>query len=106
MARSNHGPRYGAIARLVLTMMLTLSFLLSAGAGLPAPTALAAGPCDAPANPIVAENCLAGNPPGEWDVSGAGDANLQGFATDISVNRGSTVSFKVKSNASNYRLDI
>ena len=59
-----------------------------------------------PANAIEAENCLAGNPPSEWDVSGAGDANLQGFATDISVNRGETVSFKVNTTASAYRIDI
>jgi hypothetical protein len=29
------------------------------------------------------------------DVPGSGDAGLQGFATDISVNRGSTVQFKI-----------
>ncbi len=52
-----------------------------------APSASAAGPCDAPANPIVAENCLPGNPPSQWDVSGAGDPSIQGFATQISVNR-------------------
>ena len=49
----------------------------------------------APANAIEAENCLPGNPPSEWDVSGAGDPTLQGFATDISVDQGETVSFKV-----------
>ena len=32
--------------------------------------------------------------------------NLQGFATDISVNRGGTVFFKVKTDASSYRFDI
>ena len=69
-------------------------------------TAPAAGGCAAPANPIVAENCLAGNPASEWDISGAGDPSIQGFATDISVNRGSTVSFKVDTNATNYRFDI
>src|SRR6185295_12543761 len=31
---------------------------------------------------------------------------IQGFATDISVNRGQTVRFKIKTNSSNYRLDI
>ena len=62
--------------------------------------------CGSPANAIEAENCLTGNPPSEWDVSGAGDANLQGFATDISVNRGQTVSFKVSTTASAYRIDI
>ena len=106
MARSRHGRGHGVGARLVLAVLLALSFALSAGAGLPAPTALAAGPCDAPVNPIVAENCLTGNPASEWDVSGAGDASIQGFATDISVNRGETVPFKIKTNASDYRLDI
>lgn len=64
------------------------------------------GTCGSPANAIVAENCLTGNPASEWDVSGIGDPNLQGFATNISVNRGSTVSFKVDSNTSSYRFDI
>src|ERR671937_292269 len=63
-------------------------------------------PCDAPANAIVAENCLAGNDPTEWDASGAGDPSIQGFATDISVNRGQTIAFKIKTPATNYRLDI
>jgi hypothetical protein len=69
-------------------------------------TGLSGGACAAPANAIVAENCLAGNPPSEWDVTGAGDASIQGFATDISVNRGGTVSFKVSTTAANYRFDI
>ncbi len=64
------------------------------------------GTCGSPANPIVAENCLAGNPASEWDVSGIGDPSIQGFATDISVNRGGSVSFKVNTNAANYRFDI
>ena len=68
--------------------------------------ALAATPCDSPANAIVAENCLAGNPASEWDISGDGDQNIQGFATDISVNQGQTVDFKINTNASAYRLDI
>jgi hypothetical protein len=62
--------------------------------------------CGSPANAIEAENCLAGNPRSEWDVAGSGDARLQGFATDISVNRGQTVSFKVSTTATAYRIDI
>jgi hypothetical protein len=69
-------------------------------------TGVVGGACAAPANAIVAENCLAGNPASEWDISGAGDATIQGFATQISVNRGTTVSFKVKTTASAYRFDI
>ena len=56
-------------------------------------------------NPIVCENQLPGNPASEWDICGAGDSTIQGFATDISVNRGQTVSFKIDTNATNYRLE-
>ena len=47
-----------------------------------------------------------GNPSSEWDISGAGDSTIQGFATDISVNQGGTVNFKVNTTAAAYRLDI
>lgn len=57
-------------------------------------------------NPIVTENSLPGNPASEWDVSGAGDLTIQGFATDISVNKGQTVHFKISTNASAYTIDI
>jgi WD40 repeat protein len=66
----------------------------------------AADSCLTPVNLIVAENCKPGNPSTEWDVVGAGDLSIQGFATDISVNRGQTVEFKIKTDATNYRLDI
>ena len=71
-----------------------------------APAAQAA-PCDAPvANPVLCENTKAGNPASEWDVNGAGSASIQGFATDMSVNRGTTVRFKVDTPANAYRLDV
>ncbi|HXH28818.1 MAG TPA: N,N-dimethylformamidase beta subunit family domain-containing protein, partial [Candidatus Polarisedimenticolia bacterium] len=64
-------------------------------------------PCvDGTTIPVVAENCLPGNPPSEWDISGAGDASIQGFATDISVNRGETISFKINTPATLYHIDI
>jgi hypothetical protein len=64
--------------------------------------------CSSPANPIVAENCLPGNPDSEWDVktADAGDPTIQGFATDISVNRGSTVFFKINTPARAYTINI
>ncbi len=72
------------------------------------PVLLAQGdPCAPPlGNPIVCENQLPGDPPSQWDVSGAGDLSIQGFATDMSVTRGQTISFKINTNASDYRLDI
>ena len=57
-------------------------------------------------NEVVEENQLPGNPASEWDVEGAGDPDIQGFATDISVNQGQTVRFKVDTPASDYKLDI
>ncbi len=66
-----------------------------------------AAPCGTPGNnEIIEENCLPGSPASEWDVSGAGSATIQGFATDISVQQGGTVGFKVDTNAADYRLDI
>ncbi len=79
---------------------------LAANASWSFTTELASGPCGSPANAIVAENCLAGVPKSEWDIDGVGDYSIQGFATNISVNRGSTVSFKVQTDAPAYRFDI
>ena len=60
--------------------------------------------CGAPENPVVAENCNPGNPPSEWDVSGIGDSSIQGFTTDISVNQGGTVLFKINTNVASLGL--
>jgi WD40 repeat protein len=62
--------------------------------------------CAPGSNPIVCENAKAGNPASEWNITGAGDVTIQGFATDISVNKGGTVGFKISTPASAYRLDI
>jgi hypothetical protein len=62
--------------------------------------------CTAPQNPIEAENCLPGNPTSTWYIAGSGSPNIQGFTTDISVNAGQTVFFKVMTNALAYRIDI
>jgi hypothetical protein len=64
------------------------------------------GSCSAPANQIEAENCLPGNPSSQWDVSGAGDPSIQGFATDISVDLGQVVNFKINTDASAYTIEI
>src|SRR2546429_2764439 len=56
---------------------------------------------------IVTENQLPGTPQSTWGVNGAGDASILGFATDISVNHGQTVSFKVDDYANKaYHIDI
>jgi Domain of unknown function (DUF4082)/Bacterial Ig-like domain/Bacterial Ig domain len=65
-----------------------------------------AGPCDSPTNEIVCENSKEGTPSSEWDLEGAGDPSIQGFATDISVDQGDTVRFKVKTPSAKYHFDI
>jgi hypothetical protein len=56
---------------------------------------------------IAAENQLPGLPQGSWWVNGDGDDTLQGFATDISVNHGSSISFKIDDSANvAYHIDI
>jgi len=58
-------------------------------------------------NPIVTENNNPGNPAAEWDISGAGDVSIQGFSTDLSVDNGSSIYFKINvSDAANYNIKI
>ena len=95
------------VARALGAVSLTaLGLFLSTALGSGAELAQAA-PCDPPIqNAIVCENSKPGNPQSEWDVSGGGDPNIQGFATDISVNHGQTVHFKIDTAYSAYHLDI
>ncbi|MET0929861.1 MAG: N,N-dimethylformamidase beta subunit family domain-containing protein, partial [Aeromicrobium sp.] len=63
-------------------------------------------PCGSSGNKISCENSKPGTPQSEWDVEGAGDDDIQGFATDISVNVGSRVDFKIDTTASAYSVTI
>jgi Domain of unknown function (DUF4082)/Bacterial Ig-like domain/Bacterial Ig domain len=56
-------------------------------------------------NPVVCENSKDGTPSTVWDVTGAGEETLQGFATDMSVNLGGTIRFKVQAQHA-YTMDI
>ncbi|MGO6999756.1 DUF4082 domain-containing protein [Rhizobium leguminosarum] len=60
----------------------------------------------AASNLIVLENQKQGNPESEWGIDGAGSSTIEGFATDISVDNGKTISFKINTNSTNYRIDI
>lgn len=73
---------------------------------LPCISIQAFGSCQSPVNAIEAENCQPGTPQGQWDVDVVGDPSIQGFATNISVNVGQTIFFKINTDASAYRLDI
>jgi hypothetical protein len=70
-------------------------------------TAGAAGPCGPPVVSVIAcENTQPGDPASDWQVSGAGDSTIQGFATSMSVTPGQTVSFKISTPAKAYHIDI
>src|SRR5712671_2188624 len=83
-------------ARLLIAALLTLVF---------AGREVGRRPVQAVSNPIVVENSQTGTLD-NWDISGSGDPSIQGFATDISVNTGDTVFFKVKTDAAKYTIDI
>jgi methionine-rich copper-binding protein CopC len=68
--------------------------------------ASAAGPCTAPVvNKVACENTQTGVPEGDWKVV-ANDDTIAGFPTDISANLGQTISFKVKTDAKSYAVNI
>jgi hypothetical protein len=93
---------FGVVKGLVATVATATAFIAGPGAA-----SAQAAPCDPPVqNEIACENSKPGDPASEWDVSGAGDASIQGFATEISVDQGETVGFKVDTDATDYRLDI
>ncbi|WP_426244008.1 DUF4082 domain-containing protein [Nocardioides sp. LHG3406-4] len=95
-------------ARDTRTAVLALLALVVAGLATWALAAPAvAAPCDAPVvSPVACENTKPGSPESEWGITGAGSSSIQGFATDISVDQGGTVGFKVDTVATSYRLDI
>src|SRR5690349_13116778 len=67
----------------------------------------AANPCGPPVTSVIAcENTQPGDPASDWQVSGAGDATIQGFATSMSVNVGQTESFKISTPSTKYHIDI
>ena len=75
--------------RAALTLFLGVLILLCARPG-----AAQTFGCTPPmANDIVCENSKPGNSPDDWTVTDVGDTSIQGFATDISVPQGGTISF-------------
>src|SRR3954469_7573426 len=85
---------------------LTLLFVAFVTAIAIAPATSNAAVCTPPVvNQVACENSKPGTDPDTWQIAGAGDLTLQGFSTSMSVDRGQTISFKIKS-ANAYRVDI
>ncbi|MEV4348600.1 DUF4082 domain-containing protein [Actinoplanes sp. NPDC049596] len=83
-----------------------MTALVVAGLSVAGAEPAAADACAPLVNPIACENSKPGTPKSTWDISGYGSSALQGFPTQISVNVGETVQFKVDSSAASYRVDI
>jgi hypothetical protein len=67
----------------------------------------AQSPCAPPIeNEIACENSKPGTPPSDWEVNKYGDDDLQGYATQMSVQPGETIDFKIKAASTNYHIDI
>lgn len=62
--------------------------------------------CGMGINLIVCENQKPGNPASEWQITGAGDSTIQGFATKFSVVPGETQQFKIDTDANAYTIEI
>ncbi|QIX28840.1 DUF4082 domain-containing protein [Nocardioides sp. JQ2195] len=88
-----------AVVAALLTGVMLASVPVSA-------IAAAGDPCAVGGNKIACENSKPGTDPSVWDIDGAGDESIQGFATDISVNVGSRIDFKIDTDASNYSITI
>ncbi|HSV66359.1 MAG TPA: DUF4082 domain-containing protein [Mycobacteriales bacterium] len=99
MSRPRHYlPRVLALVAVLLTVTGVMM--------LPATSAFAAGPCTAPVtNKVACENTLPGTPETQWRVGG-NDDTIVGYTTDISVNAGSQVGFKIQTDAHSYKIDI
>ncbi len=74
------------LARLVPMRRLVVISIVAVVVGLVyvvnPPHARAAGPCGPPVTSVIAcENTQPGDPTSDWQVSGAGDSTIQGFAT-------------------------
>lgn len=91
--------------RRYLVALVTASVVATLGLFVATDVASAAGDPCAGGNPVACENSKPGTDPGEWQIDGAGDDAIQGFATAMSVNPGDTIKFKVKASAS-YTVDV
>ena len=97
-------PRVAFLLRNQWRLLLTVLLVAASVTAVPQVVSADAPTCTG--NAIVCENQLPGTPQSVWDVPGAGDASIQGFATAISVNVGQTEQFKIKTDASAYTIDI
>lgn len=96
-------PRSAKVVRALAAVITTVAALGLIAAGFVGHPEAAFAAC---ANPVACENAKPGASPSEWDIDGAGSDDIQGFATDISVNAGTRLDLKVKTTARAYSIAI
>jgi phosphodiesterase/alkaline phosphatase D-like protein len=89
---------FGGLGRAIMA-----SAMLLASGGALQPQVVLGQACG---NPIACENQQPGAPLSQWDVQGGPDLNIVGFTNDISYTAGATVTFKINTPASAYKIDI
>jgi hypothetical protein len=95
------------IARAAIALTVALAILLPSGIAVTNAAPAVTDPCSfANVNPIPCENSKSGTAPSVSQVGGGDDSSIWGFATDISVNVGGTISFKIDTDSSNYTVAI
>lgn len=92
-----------ALAFIAIVAMLAAAFVLGDSS-----SSRADDPCGTGSNPIVCENSKPGTPRDVWDIgTTAGDSDIQGFSTSMSVQPGGTIGFKIDApSASSYTITI
>eukprot|EP01083_Nonionella_stella_P075978 206804_1 len=57
-------------------------------------------------NDIVSENAKQGTPSNEWDINGAGDRSIQGYAVPFSINIDESIEFRINTSSTKWKIDI
>jgi hypothetical protein len=106
-SRRGHYQSWIRMLAILVSAALVATVLAITWAPRAAAAATNGSPCGATINPIVCENSQTSGltDSSVWDISGAGDSDIQGFATDISVNAGGSIGFKIDTTLS-YKIDI
>ena len=86
---------------MLATLVLTLGVVTASS-----PAAASGDPCGTGGQPRRLRELQARHPRTEWDVADGGDTSIQGFATDISVNVGSTSTSRSRPPRTAYHVDI
>ena len=101
--RRSNGKRRTAVVTVAVLLASLIAIVVGAR-----PAAAAGSSCGVSVNAVACENAQTSGvtDQSDWDISGAGDDDIQGFSTDISVNAGASVGFKIDTTLSAYTINV